>query len=625
MASSPTSLEVVRFAQFETNLRTRELRREGVGVRLPDQSFEVLAMLLEHPGKLVTREEIHKRLWSADTFVDFDHGLNNAVKRLRDALGDSAESPRFVETLPRRGYRFIWTLEGAPQHPEDAGTSVSAPSISSPLAPTRLRAALVSTAVLAAVGFLAFGFSFFGLRWRVLTLRPEIRSIAVLPLENLSGDSTQDYFAEGMTDELITNLAKIQSLQVISRTSSRQFGHSLKPLSEIARALNVDGVVEGSVVLSGGRVRVTAQLIYGPTDRHLWTNEYERELRDIVGLQKEVAQAIAEEVRVKITPIERSRLGGSRSSDPGAYDAYLRGRYFASRVTKADFWKSLEYFQEAIQRDPTYAEAYVGLGESYGQLADLGAVEREDGYLKMKAATAKALEIDDTLAEAHEAMGYYNLYHEWAFAAAEQEFKRAIELNPNYPDAHDGYGECLIVTGRTNEAVAETKKAYELDPLGRESSWQLANTFYLARQYDQAIRQYQRNLESDPLSVRSHYGLGEVYLQTGRLSDAVGKFSAGQGHLPPALLGYAYARAGLRRQAQEVLQQWEEAAGQKQGLAGGVAVLYIGLGRKNEAFYWLEKAYSERSDLMLTLKTDPLLDSLRPDPRFAALLRRMKL
>ncbi len=409
MDASP---RVVRFGDFEANLRSGELRRNGLKIKLADQSFQVLATLLENPGEVATRDELKQKLWAEDTFVDFEGGLNSAIKRLRDALGDSAEAPRFIETLSRRGYRFI--------HPVDRDT----------------RADL-----------------------------GRIQSIAVLPLENLTGDPSQEYFADGITDALITRLAQIGALRVISRTSVMGYKGKSKLLPEIAQELSVEAVVEGTVARSGNRVRITAQLVHASSDQHLWAMQYERDLTDILLLQAEVASAIADEVQVRLTPPERARLASARRIDPEAYDAYLRGRLHWNKRTEEGMKRGLELFQRALEKDPTYALSHAGVAECYNMLGFWGVAAPHDVSPKAKAAASKALEIDENLAEGHAARAWVRFAYDWDWAGAEKELQRALELNPGYATAHQWYSHLLVYQGRVAEALAEVQRTLDLDPL----------------------------------------------------------------------------------------------------------------------------------------------------------------
>jgi TolB-like protein/DNA-binding winged helix-turn-helix (wHTH) protein len=443
-----TAHPAMRFGPFEVDPRAGELRKHGIRIKLRDQSLQILLVLLERPGEVVTREELRARLWPADTFVDFDHGLNAAVNKLRQALADSAEEPRYIETLPRRGYRLLV----APESPAEAPAGLAAVQAPTPAAgqvalPSPQRRwyrgwpALAGLFLVALVMILVFALRNTGVRARLSrnATNTRIESIVVLPLENLSKEAEQEYFVEGMTDQLTTNLAKIAALRVISRTSATRYKGTHKSLADIARELNVDAVVEGTVLRSGERVRITAQLIQAATDRHLWAESYEGDLGDILVLQDKVAQDIAEQIRAKLTPRDLEQLGRSRHISPEAYEAYLKGRYFWSRRTPEALQKAVEYFQQAVDKDPSYALAYSGLADSHNMLGDYSYVAPGEAFPRALALAAKALELDDTLAEAHSSLAFAKLFYDRDWAGAEHHFKRAIELNPNYAPAHQWY------------------------------------------------------------------------------------------------------------------------------------------------------------------------------------------
>jgi TolB-like protein/Tfp pilus assembly protein PilF len=580
---SISSKTVVRFGPFEADLRAGELRKHGVKLKVVGQPFEVLAMLLECPGQLVTREELRARLWPTDTFVDFDHGLNAAVNKLRDALNDSAEKPNYVETLPRRGYRFISAV-GL----HDSQDLLVEPS------------------------------------------SPKIQSLAVLPLENLSKDPEEEYFTDGMTDQLITNLTQIGALRVISRTSAMRYKGTKKSLPEIARELHVDAVVEGAVMWVGGRVRISAQLIEAPTDHHLWAASYERDLRDVLSMQEEVTRAIVSEIRVKLTAQEQARLVNRHPINPEAYKLYLKGRYHWNKRSLEGFQKAIEYFQLAAAKDPAYALAYVGLADTYTYFSFFDVVPPREAMPKAKAAAARALEIDNRLGEAHVSLGYVSYMYDWDWPAAGKHFEQALALNPGYSRAHTFYPFYLSSLGRSEEALAVAKHSLDLDPASPAVSHSLAVQLYLARQFDNAIAQAHKTLELDPNFAISYQVLGEVYVSRGMYREGLPeleKYSAlSRGRaMSLALLGYAHARLGERSQALRMLEQLQAASKQSYTPAFSFAVVYAGLGEKDQAFTWLEKAYGERTSRLAYLKVEPLWDPLRSDPRFAELVRRIGL
>jgi TolB-like protein/DNA-binding winged helix-turn-helix (wHTH) protein/Flp pilus assembly protein TadD len=632
MSAPAPAARVLRFDSFELDLRAGELHKHGVKLRLQGQPLQVLAILVESAGNLVTREELTSQLWPADTFVDFDHSLHNAIGRIREVLGDSAEIPRYIETLPRRGYRFIAPVEEvqAPRISEATGNKTSETvAVAPPTAPqSKTRAALALTLLILAATGSAF--------WLVRAVShptsaaPRLRSIAVLPLENLSGDPSQEYFADGMTEELITDLAKVGALRVISRTSVMRYKGTNKGLPEIARELNVDGIVEGSVMRSGNRVRITAQLLHAPTDRHLWAEAYERDLGDVLRLQNEVAQAIAQQVRAQLTPQQQARFRSAGSVNPDAYEAYLRGRYYLSNqftmLQPLNMAKS--YFEESIRKDPGFALAYSGLADSYVYLAFFRQLSPEAAYGPAKEALRKALELDDSMGEAHDTLGLLSWRSEWNWNAAEREFNRAIALAPNYSCAHEDRAVYLSFIGRRAEALAEIAKSRELDP-GPSSAMAESAAYYQLRDYQSLVEASRRGVVSSPNEWTEHYNLGVGYEGTGKLLEAISEYQkaieiSNGDHDATASLAHAFAGIGRRAEAEKILHDFERKS--KSGYVSPymIATIYAGLGEKDRAFEFLERAYQERSlDISWHLKADLRIDNLRSDPRFHLLLQRV--
>ena len=465
MSTSASGVRVLRFDDFELDVRVGELRKRGVRLRLQGQPLQVLAALLNRADDVVTHEELRSQIWTADTFVDFDHSLHNAIARLREVLGDSAEKPRYIETLPRRGYRFIGPVDGgAVTSPPGSAQTEQPGQVPVNLRLTKYRKLLATTFC----GFPRCKSCPLAGAHRYLhrtSAAPRLNSIAVLPLENLSGDPSEEFFADGMTDQLITDLAKVGSLRVISRTSVMQYKGTKKGLPEIARELNVDAIVEGSVIRSGQRVRVTAQLIQARTDQHLWAETYDRDLGDILKLQGEVADAIAQQVRAQLTPTQQAQLRRAHAVNPAAYDDYLKGRlYFVNEFTKPDSLKKAQrYFEESIQKDPNFALAYAGLADTYVYLAFAGALQKDQAYRSAKEALAKALELDDSIGEAYDTLGVLSWRFDWDWDAADREFNRAIALAPSYSCAHEDRAIFLALIGRRAEALAEIAKIDQLD------------------------------------------------------------------------------------------------------------------------------------------------------------------
>jgi serine/threonine-protein kinase len=491
------------------------------------------------------------------------------------------------------------------------------------------RAAAIAGAGLALLAALLVGLNVGGWRDRVLGRASALRieSLAVLPLENLMGDPAQEYFVDGMTEALIADLGQIEALRVISRTSVMQYKGVKKPLPKIARELNVDAVIEGSVLRSGDRVRITAQLIQATTDRHLWAQSYQRDLHDILALQSDVAGAIANEIKIKLTPQEQARLARGRSVNPEAYRLYLQGRYYFSRRTLPAFDKSIQLFQQVLEKDPDTALAYAGLAESYGILPFYGGASAKEAFPKAKAAALKALELDDSLAEAHAALGFVLFYWDWNWSAAESELKRAIELNPGYVVGHHWYAEYLGAMGRHEQAIAQVRRAQELDPLSPLMLVIGGQVCRYARRYDEGMEQCRKAIELDSNYALAHVGLGRAYLGKEMYEEATAEFEKaarldGSEH---SLLWLAFASAatGRRGEALKILDRAREQSKRGEISPLRLAYFYIGLGENQRALDWLEKAYEERDPYMSFLKVEPPLDPLRSDPRFQDLLRRM--
>lgn len=616
MAETPQHPQVLRFGAFEADLRAGELRKRGVKIKLQDQPFQVLALLLKHPGEVVTREELRRALWPEDTFVDFDKSLSTAVNRLREALGDEAENPRFVDTLPRRGYRFIAPVQ-APK------------ALAARRAVWILALAALGVAVIVAV-LATSNVSGWGTRLLRGTSVPPIQSLAVLPLQNLSGQPDQEYFADGMTDALITELARINALRVVSRTSVMRYKGTKKPLREIVRELQVDAIVEGSVVRSRDRVRVAAHLIYAPADRQLWAESYERDLRDILALQKEIAASVASQVRAKLTPQEQARLKTARAVNPDAYEAYLLGSFHWGKLNEQGLKKSTEYFQKAIEIDPGYAPAYYGMAAAFAVLGQQEILPPRVAYPQAKTAALKALELDDNLAEAHTVLGWISRNYDWDWPRAEREFQRAIELDPRSAATHHGYAAYFEALGRSEEALNEQKLAQQLDPLSPFYNGQLALGLMNAERYEEAVEQAKKTLELDTTNSRAYYTLGVVHAHQGKYDLAIGELrksadlSGGRFDVV-AKLGETYVRAGRRAEARKILAEWEKQSAHRNVSSLGFATVYASLGEKEKAFAWLGKAYQERSPFLLSIRWNSAFDSLRADPRFAELLRRIGL
>jgi TolB-like protein/DNA-binding winged helix-turn-helix (wHTH) protein/Flp pilus assembly protein TadD len=646
------SPRLIRFGFFELDLRSGELQKQGRKIRLEGQPVQILICLLENPGELVTREELHRKLWPADTFVNFEHGLNTAVKRLRQALNDSADSPRFVETLPRRGYRFIAPIQAVAAGGDASAVNVAAAVTEVPT--TRdLPEAKDDDQVDLSGKTVVFGHQRWPGAWKrsgafllvvlgicvvwiAWTLRQRshppivIRSLAVLPLENLSGDASQDYFSDGMTDELITELGQISELRVISRTSIMTYKGAHKSLPQIARDLNVDSVVEGTVLRSGNKVRITAQLILAATDKHLWAQSYEGDLGDTLALQQQVARSIAEQIRIELTPHEQAVLKNVKRVNPDAYEAYLKGRYFWNKRTADGLKKASDYFNQAIEKEPNYAQAYAGLADSYALLGDweYGVLAPKEAYPRAKAAATKALELDSNLGEAHISLAFCLDGFDWDWESAGREFRRGVELSPGYATGHQWYAWHLAALERNDEAIAELKKAESLDPLSLIIGADLAEELLIAHRYDEAIKQSRKTMAMDPFFAVAHYELGQAFVQKQMYKEAIAELqkaielSAGSTTYT-SNLAYAYAVSGMRNEAAKILNDLKNQSHYAFSNAPEIALVYIGLNEKDQAMRWLEKAYAERFNPGVLLR--PAFDPLRSDPRFQDLLRRIGL
>src|SRR6202451_1490117 len=560
------------FGVFEVDIPAGELRKHGLRIRLQEQPFQVLAVLLERPGGVVTREELKKKLWPADTFVDFDHGLNKAISKIREALNDSAEHPRFIETGARRGYRFLPEVRvpgAAVVRSPTAGTRLHAeaensnPPYLDKESATSGRPPSSSKWKISAVVLVLFVTSLSS--WKLYSWEHPaltIRSLAVLPLESLSSDASQDYFADGMTDELISDLGQISALRVISRTSVMAYKHAHKPLPQIARELNVDAVVEGTVLRSGDQVPITAQLIEAAADKHLWSRSYEGELRNTLALQNQVASAIADQIRISLNPQEQAALKTAKVVDPEAYQSYLKGRFFWNKRTADSLRAALAYFNQAIEEDPKYAQAYSGLADTYALLGDwqYAAMAPKEALPKAKAAAIKALELDSALGEAHISLAVCLDGFDWDFDAAEKEFQRAIELTPGYATAHHWYAWHLSLLGRYDEAIAEMRKAETLDPLSLIINADLAELLVLAHSYDEAIGQSRKTIEMDPNFAMAHNQLAQAYLQKHMYDQAIAELQTAvqlSGGSPTCIanLARAYGLSGNRSEAIKLLNE----------------------------------------------------------------------
>jgi TolB-like protein/DNA-binding winged helix-turn-helix (wHTH) protein/Tfp pilus assembly protein PilF len=612
--------DLVRFGPFELDPSIWQLRKNGIRVRLPQQPLQLLAVLLEHPGQVVTREELQGRLWSSEVFVDFEHGLNKNIQKLREALADSADSPRYIETIPRIGYRFIGPVADPPQPLVEEPKAKASESTALPVAVPAERKSIWRRKVLWAfiLGCLATVVS--AAVWLVhqRSQTAPIRSLAVLPLENLSGDPSQEYFAEGMTDELITELASIPNLRVVSRTSVMQEKGIRKPLRQIARDLDVDAVVEGSVVRLGDRVRITAQLIDVREDKHLWAESFEDRATDILSLQDNVARKIAAEAKIALAPKPAS---AARPIDPGAQDAYLRGLYFLDR---RDPVKSTTYFQQAISIEPVYAAAYAGLAEALITKGLMEMAPTDDVIPQAITAAKRAIEIDPASSEAYTALGTIETFYGHDWSAAEQDLLRGIALGPNSSLAEAHYAIYLDAMNRPEEAVTRMRRALKLDPLSFITNRLLGSALYFARHYDEALHYLQQaaELEPDRADLAQNW-MSLVYEKKGMLPEAMEADLFDMAEPYATTMRAAYRSGGwtaYQRARISVLSTHQP----KGCFAYEIGLSYLRIGDRDAAIPWLNRGIDQDCFWRQWLQVNPVLDDFRSDPRYRDLLRRAK-
>jgi TolB-like protein/DNA-binding winged helix-turn-helix (wHTH) protein/Tfp pilus assembly protein PilF len=660
--SAPAAARVLlRFDSFELDLRAGELRKRGLKLRLQGQPLQLLAILLQDAGNLVTREELRDQIWPADTFVDFDHSLNNAVARIREVLGDSAEAPRYIETLPRRGYRFIAPVEevlvprvlNGVTKSETAAADSAAGALVEALPGSRVstngarggggalavaataatgrakRRWLLGVLIVCVCGVIG---SVTWLTWRHFSARDKVsplHSLAVLPLQNLSGDADQEYFADGMTDEMITEFSRIRSLKVISRTSVMTYKGTKKRLPQIARELGADAIVEGSVTREGDQVRITVQLLDAANDRHLWSEDYQRPLHGVLNLQREVAESIAEQIFVQLNPQQGGGAGSARTVDPEAYEDYLRARYYLS--TQFSMPQPLNmargYFEEAIRKDPNFALAYAGLADTYFYQTRFHHLSPESGYRSADAALQKAMELDASIGEGHTVLAMLR-WREGDWATARRELESAVTLNPGDGCARAMRAIFYAWSGQRVEALAGTTQSRTADASSSYASTEAA-IYFLLRDYAKLVEASQRGVVSDPHEWLEHYYLGLGYEGSGKLDEAMPEYekavTMSEGDQEAmAALAHAYAAVGRRAEATKILRDMEARSKVSYVSPYTLATMFAGLGENDRALNLLEKAYQEKSwDLMWYLKADPRMDSLRSEPRFIALVQRM--
>jgi TolB-like protein/DNA-binding winged helix-turn-helix (wHTH) protein/Tfp pilus assembly protein PilF len=636
-----SAARILRFGSFEANVQAGELRKGGLKVRLQDQPFQILVMLVERPGELIARQEIHQKLWPADTFVDFDHGLNNAINRLREALGDSAETPRFIETLPKKGYRFIAAVTGdepsvEAEYPAVEGTRMAKPS---PIPRnieevSKARPRFLVTILVFCFALVLAGMVYLG--WR--QMRADRASpgsgyvmLAVLPFQNLSGDPSQDYFSDGLTEEMIAQLGALSpdQLGVIARTTTMAYKHTSKSVKQIGSELAVGYVLESSVRRDGNQIRISVQLIRVNDQLHVWARSYDRHISHSIELQEEVAKAVAEQIEVKLSPTYKRRTT-PHHLDAEANEAYLRGRYFWNQFTPEGYRKAISYFQQAIARDADFAEAYSGLADSYNFLVVTDSIPASEGHPKALEAARRAVSLGGNLAESHGSLAVAMARSEWDWTGAESEYRRAITLNPSYAMVHRLYASILGATRRHQEAWQQIDEAMRLDPLSLPNNAEVVRTLYYARNYDQAIEQGKKAMQLDPNYVRTHFWLGRVYSQKGMHREAIAAAEKILEAMPDSTLGltemgYSLAVAGRQTEARKILRRLQERSMSAFVPAYNLAVIHIALKDEETAMRYMQQAYENRDWAMLVLAVEPRLDPLRRDPRFQEISAKLNL
>ncbi|HZV87505.1 MAG TPA: winged helix-turn-helix domain-containing protein [Candidatus Binatus sp.] len=622
------TLRLYEFGPFRLDPTERKLLRGNEMVALTPKAFDTLHLLVRNSGRVLEKDELISMLWP-DTFVE-EGSLSNHIFLLRKALG---EDPGFIETVPRRGYRFVGAVRQFPVAPAahlEKPPEVGAPIIASLPARARRywrsRAALGIAAVTVLASLAAAGWFYeFAARGEA------IDSLAVLPFVNANGDPNTEYLSDGITESLINSLSQLPNLKVMSRDSAFRFKGKEADPQTVGRELNVRAIFKGKVTQRGDTLNISAELINARDGSHIWGQQYDRKLADMVTLREEIAREMASALRVHLTGAEEKRLTKSYTANPEAYQDYLKGRYWWNKTTVGGFDKGIEYFQQAVAKDPTYALAYSGLADCYSSLADFGVVPAKEGYLRAKDAALKAVELDDALAEAHGSLALIKSSYDWDWSGADREIRRAIELNPSYADAHRLHAEVLWQTGRLNEAIAETKRILELDPISLGNNVDLGVEYFLARQYDQVISQERKVLELDPNYIEAYYFRGISYLKKSMLEEGKADLEKGLAIAPASEValtgvGYGYAVTGRRAEAHRVLDKLNELSKRQYVSPIWRVKIYAGLEEKDKAFEWLEKAYEDHSIVSVGyIKTNPMFDPLRSDPRFADLLRRTNL
>jgi TolB-like protein/DNA-binding winged helix-turn-helix (wHTH) protein len=619
----------------ELDVRAYELRRGGRPLKLERLPMDVLVFLIEHRGELVTREQIGERIWGRSVYLDTDNSINAAIRKIRQVLKDDPRQPRFILTIPGRGYRFIVPASDMERrHPTEQPPIPSAIE-TTPFSESVSEKAARRWPIWVGIAVVLVAILWVGRQWSRTRFGPQPTSgrviLAVLPFKNLTGDSGQEYLSDGLTEEMSAQLGVLdtQHLGVIARTSAMHYKNSEAPLEQIGRELGAEYVLEGSVRRAPDRVRVTVQLIQIKDRTHLWAHEYDRELRDILALQSEISLEVADEIQLVLGDHQKIVPQDVRTSSPNndeAFDLYLRGRYFWNKRTIEGFQQAITYFQQAVTKDPNYARAYAGIADSYSLLGGYRGVPQEGSMAQARAAAQHALQLDDSLPEAHTALALIvqNYDHDWE--TAEKEFRRAIELNPNYATAHHWYAEHLAFRGRYDEAFVEIERARQLDPLSLIIAADRGVMLYYSRQYDRSLEQFRAVLEMDPNFSRAQMIFG-VYVQKRMFEEA----RSVNTHLPLdspwhwVNSVYLETRSGRHAEAERALRKLHELDEKQAVDAAALGLAYASMGRRDEAIAWLEKAFAQHSNVMAVLQVDPEFDPMRGDSRFQNLVRKVGL
>ena len=626
--------ELIRLGDdFELDRTLRELRRSGRVVKLERIPMEVLLLLIEQRGQLVTRAQIVERVWGAGVFLDTDNSINGAIRKIRQVLGDHPERPRFIQTVTGTGYRLIAPLTDAAAAKPAARPELQSPSSKMPIPRPSPRRSLITTGV--ALGLMAIvgGYAAWSATRSRSPASTERVMLAVLPFENLTGDAGQDYFSEGLTEEMITQLGRLepQRLGVIARTSVIHYKQHQVPVEQVGRELGVQYVLEGSVRRDSDRVRIAAQLIQVQDQTHLWAQNYDRQLEDLLQMQAEIAHEIADEIQLTLGQERRApRVGPVRvPASYEDYDLYLKGRFFWNKRNPEGFRQAVAWFEQAVEKDPNYARAYAGLADSYAMMSGYGLVRANDYMPKARAAALTAMQIDDSLAEAHSSLAVIVQNYDWDWQKADKEFRRAIQLNPNYATAHQWYAESLAFQGRFDDALAESERARQLDPLSLIIAADNGAILYFSRQYDRAIERFRAVLDRDPGFTRAHLVIA-AYVQKGEVEAALADLNnwrrTTDGPWTWAWEAYVYGRAGENLKARRALQQLRQVNRSWQlDPEEFLDLAYAGLDDKDKWLSWLQKACQEHSSVLADIKVDPIYDPLRSDPRFQDVLRHIGL